>query len=666
MKKFLLYFLSATIIVFIILYLFFNSLIDKSIPNYSEDFNSKSIISETVVYRDSFGIPTISASNHSDLYFALGYTQAQDRIFQMDILRRMGEGRLSEIYGLKTVNTDIFYRTIRLNSISLKQIEGLSADERNILTAYTKGVNHYIESNQNKLPIEFSILNYKPEIWTDVNSLLIFNLFQWWMDKNPDEIIKEMLLSDSVTSTFFNKENAFLLDYFKNEKSTAVIIPAKHSLSGKPLFYSEISGIISIPAKYYEYFFDFNGTISGGISLPGIPVILSGVSSTQAWSFTSLVTSKKIELINYQNLKTEKNPEVISVRDEESINLLIEEFEGKINVSGLIFPGKGSNLFLSWKSNKSFSEFVGLLENQQISDSDHLLVLNRYGELNQSKIQNPNQDILILQNGFEIYKLDFRGKADSVDAAWMSYFLNEKLLGTGDLKAVTEIPDFNYSMKIKSILLQQLYSDSSLDGNMAKKYLSVWRADFTNQDIGASIFSLWNYLFVKHYSNVNIQSDSKKKFQESTLNFLLHKPDADSIAIKTIIKSIQILKSQFGEDPSNWRWANLNLHVISNLLPDFVDEIEKIKMDNTGYNFINEFKNDNEIIFNSTGKQFILFTDFRDQNNINMIIPGGISGQFASFNFKDQLTLFNSHQFLNFDMSGLKNSKFKLTIRPEK
>jgi len=110
----------------------------------------------------------------------------------------------------------------------------------------------------------------------------------------------------------------------------------------------------------------------------------------------------------------------------------------------------------------------------------------------------------------------------------------------------------------------------------------------------------------------------------------------------------------------------LNLHVISNLLPDFADEIEKIKMDNTGYNFVNEFKNDNEIIFNSTGKQFILFTDFRDQNNINMIIPGGISGQFGSFNFKDQLTLFNSHQFLNFDMSGLKNSKFKLTIRSEK
>ncbi len=666
MKKFLLYIISTSTVILLILYFFFDSLITKSSPNYNDEFSEKSISSEVSVYRDSYGIPTVSAIKSNDLYFAWGYTQAQDRIFQMDLLRRMGEGRLSEIYGSQTINTDIFYRTIRLNSISEKQFENMSVDEKNILKAYSKGVNYFIESNKNKLPIEFSILNYKPETWTESNSLLIFNMFQWWMDQNPDGLLNELFVSDSATHTFFKKENSFLLDYFKNEKSTTVIIPSKHSLSAKPLFYSEISGNLTVPSKYYEFFLDFSGLSSGGISLPGVPVILSGVSSSQAWSFSSFATSKKIELIIDQNLKPEKYPEVITVRDEESINLVIQEYEGKINVSDLIMHIEENNIFLTWKPDNSFFNLVKLSENKQISESDHLIVLNQAGETNQPKIQNPNQSILILQNGHTPYKPDFRGKADSVDAAWMTYFLNDKLLGSSDLKSASEIPDFNYSMKIKSVLLQHLFSDSTESGMTAKKYLKVWRADFTKQDIGASVISVWNYLFAKHCFGEKFREFSKKEFQESTLYFLSNRHDADSIVFKSMGEAIHILKNRFGDDPVNWRWGNLNLLEFNSLFLEFADETEKIKMDNTGYNFIYEINKDNNIIMKKAGKQFVIFSDFQNNNYVNIIVPGGINGQFGSMNFSDQLTLFNSHQFLNIDISGFKNSKYKLTIRPEK
>ena len=666
MKKLLFHLISVSVPIIFTLYFFFDSLIGKSNPDYNAEFNSNLISSDVFVYRDTFGIPTISAANNHDLYFAIGFTHAQDRIFQMDLLRRMGEGRLSEIYGTKTVNTDVFYRTIRLNSISLKQMESLSSEERNILAAYTEGVNNYLESNKNKLPIEFSILNYKPEEWNELNSLLIFNMFQWWIDQSPDKLSNDLHLSDSSNISFYRGENSFLLDYFENEKPMAAVIPAKHSLSGKPLFYSEISGNLTIPAKFYEYFIESNSVVSGGITLPGIPVALNGFSSSQVWAFLSLKSQKKIEKISLQNVKTEKKPEVIAVREEESINLVIEEFDGKINVSDLFFPKIGNSLFLSWKPDQSFSDLVRLSGNLQIPVSDHLLVLNNSGEINQPEIQNSKEQILILQNGRIPYKPDFRGKADSVDAAWMTYFLNEKLLGVPDLKTVSEIPDFNYSMKVKSVLLHQLFSDSSASGLTAKKYLSVWRADYSRQDIGASIFSVWNYLFTRHYSGEKTAASSKLEFQELTLNYLYGSIDADSISVRSIREAIQILKNRFGDDPVNWRWGNLNNLKFNPLLDEFAEETGKYKFDNTGYNFIRSMKNDSSSVMNQTGKQIIAFSDFEDSNAMNVVIPGGVSGEFDALHFSDQLLLFNSHQFLNIELSGFKNSKYKLTIRHEK
>ena len=125
------------------------------------------------VERDIWGVPHIKARSLEDMAEAQGYVMAQDRLWQMDLLRRVARGRLSEILGSTTLPIDRRFRTLRFGPAAERDAGLLEGDAKLAIEAYARGVNRFIETHQDKLPLEFTLLKYKPLPWKPSDSLVI-------------------------------------------------------------------------------------------------------------------------------------------------------------------------------------------------------------------------------------------------------------------------------------------------------------------------------------------------------------------------------------------------------------------------------------------------------------------------------------------------------------
>jgi len=144
-----------------------------SIPKSFSSISSNELLDTVHIYTNQHGVPHIIANNKSDMFFSIGYIHAQERLWQMDIIRRAGRGQLSEIFGNDALNYDLFIRSLDLTSTSEKTMDLMSKESSQILDSYSKGVNEYIKQNVNKLSFEFGALNYIPTNWTPEDCLII-------------------------------------------------------------------------------------------------------------------------------------------------------------------------------------------------------------------------------------------------------------------------------------------------------------------------------------------------------------------------------------------------------------------------------------------------------------------------------------------------------------
>jgi len=148
------------------------------------------------ITRNPQGIPTIHADNDDDLFFGFGYAMAQDRLFQLDFLRRKGSGRLSEILGadgseldylwrltgLRNVfEWDLLARTVGIRRIAEAEWPTLPEETRRVLQAFSAGINALLDDSRDRLPIEFDLLGYRPEPWTPIDCLTIEGEFRWYL-----------------------------------------------------------------------------------------------------------------------------------------------------------------------------------------------------------------------------------------------------------------------------------------------------------------------------------------------------------------------------------------------------------------------------------------------------------------------------------------------------
>ncbi len=133
---------------------------------------SAPISAHATVVRDSLGVPHIAAANWEDAIFLQGFVTAQDRLWQMDALRRLAAGELSELIGPRTLELDREARRLRMRRIAEEQSRTLPEADRVVLAAYARGVNYFIETHRGRLPLEFTLLRYDPRPWHVVDSIL--------------------------------------------------------------------------------------------------------------------------------------------------------------------------------------------------------------------------------------------------------------------------------------------------------------------------------------------------------------------------------------------------------------------------------------------------------------------------------------------------------------
>ena len=158
-----------------------------SLPIRDGELQIKGLDLPVTVTSDRFGVPTITASTRRDAALALGYVIAQDRLFQMDLMRRYATGRLSEIVGKIAVKADKRQRVIGFNRVTKAIVANLSDEQREVLVAHANGVNAFIRQMDTP-PFEFLLLGYQPEPWTVEDSILaVMNIFQVLSFREDDE-----------------------------------------------------------------------------------------------------------------------------------------------------------------------------------------------------------------------------------------------------------------------------------------------------------------------------------------------------------------------------------------------------------------------------------------------------------------------------------------------
>jgi penicillin amidase len=145
----------------------------SALPQLDGGVSVPGISSKVRVVRDGHGVPTIEASTLEDLFFAQGYVTAQDRLWQMDIMRRAAAGELSEVIGEATVKLDREERILGLRQAAEASEKLISPRDRVFFAAYARGVNAFIDSHRDRLSLEFRLMKYTPRPWTVTDSLLI-------------------------------------------------------------------------------------------------------------------------------------------------------------------------------------------------------------------------------------------------------------------------------------------------------------------------------------------------------------------------------------------------------------------------------------------------------------------------------------------------------------
>ena len=132
--------------------------------------------------RDEYGIPHIHAATERDAWFGLGYAEAQDRLFQMEFTRRIGQGRMSEIFGKRTLVVDRWARTIGFTRIADQMWAKAGSRTREVLNAYVSGINEYIHVHKARLGFEFDALKLEPEDWQPRDCMIVGRLMSWEMN----------------------------------------------------------------------------------------------------------------------------------------------------------------------------------------------------------------------------------------------------------------------------------------------------------------------------------------------------------------------------------------------------------------------------------------------------------------------------------------------------
>jgi penicillin amidase len=380
----------------------FYSMARSALPQLDGRLGVSGLAAPVTVTRDGHGVPTIAAATLEDLFFAQGYVTAQDRLWQMDILRRFAAGDLAEIIGPDVIEHDRQQRIFGLRVAARKALEVASIEDRRYFAAYATGVNAYLQSHRSRLPLEFRILRYSPRPWMPEDSMLVAVQMVEDLSTSPraaltrekilarlgPELTADLYVNSSwhdhppttlppgaaqgtgdsgespATDSFARERNASfpvpetLLDSPPAIGSNNWVVSGTHTVSGKPLLSDDMHLGHQMPNLWYEAHLRSGNFDVAGVTLPGLPYVIVGHNQRIAWGCTNIgptVEDAYVETFNaagqYQTAEGWRTPEhrqeVIHVKGEPDVALdVILTRHGPI-VSQLQ-PGETRQLALRW------------------------------------------------------------------------------------------------------------------------------------------------------------------------------------------------------------------------------------------------------------------------------------------------------------------------------
>ena len=286
-------------------------MIHRTLPQTEGQIHATGLTHPVDIFRDGYHIPHILAQSDEDAYFAQGFATAQDRLWQMDLWRRAGWGRLSQIFGRTTLAQDSLAVIIGFGRTVLALEQKITPETRQQLTAYANGVNAFIDTHRGKLPIEFMILGYKPAPWTVADCLMMtrilaWNLNQGWpTDAVMTEIFRKLgpealaaLMPEHAVSQYkrnaINRQAlpAIPLDQLTGQAavggSNGWVVSGRRSTTGKPMLAGDPHTAHMLPGLWHEVYLSGDKLDVTGLALPGLPGVLMGHNTAIAWTATHL------------------------------------------------------------------------------------------------------------------------------------------------------------------------------------------------------------------------------------------------------------------------------------------------------------------------------------------------------------------------------------------
>jgi penicillin amidase len=307
------------------------------LPQLDGDRHTVVVTQPVTVQRDHQGVPHIAAASVDDMIAAQGYVTAQDRLWQMDMMRRVAAGEVAEVLGSNFVEHDRIQRVLEFRQTAERLTASLSPQDRRFFEDYARGVNAYI-SEADALPAEFRLLDYQPRRWQPVDSLLIvLNMVQTLDEQWPTKLSREAItkkIGPTLAADLYptgswrdhpptqampdltqppvdvpppppdedQSFNGVADDLLRlraalrtagscrgcTAGSNEWVLSGAHTASGRPLLSNDMHLSHSVPGVWYEMDLRAPNFHAAGVSLPGVPMIVGGHNEHIAWGYTAL------------------------------------------------------------------------------------------------------------------------------------------------------------------------------------------------------------------------------------------------------------------------------------------------------------------------------------------------------------------------------------------
>ena len=296
----------------------------QSLPKVDGEIRLPGVAAPTEILRDRYGIPHIFAQSIADGAFGLGYAHAQDRLWQMEMSRRLAAGRLAEVVGPSALEADRFMRTLGVRRAAEANLRHLDAETRRLLDAYAAGVNAFL-AGAPVLPVEFWLTGVQPEPWTPADSVAWVKMMAWDLGGNWRSELLRMVLSKSLPMARIHEflppypgeptpAIADLKELYRTMERDAIrlaglerdaqglaqfapdneglgsnnwVVSGARTQSGKPLLANDPHLALTAPPIWYFAQVSAPGASVIGATLPGVPGVILGHNGRIAWGFTN-------------------------------------------------------------------------------------------------------------------------------------------------------------------------------------------------------------------------------------------------------------------------------------------------------------------------------------------------------------------------------------------